>query len=280
MSTDPIVAGTDGSPRAEVAVDTAGELAQALGAPVHIVCVPGAIAGRDWPQRITAQEIVADSSDRLQGKGISVQTHLPNDRGDAALALVAVADDVGAQMLVVGNKGMTGLGRLLGSFPNRVSHHSRSNVLIVPTRSQSVAEFGGASIVVGIDGSSAGTRAVSEAIGLAGAFGGSLHMVPIAAGSAGSALTSAVAEAAGREVDAVAHEPQRDPVDALLGVAEQTGAVMIVVGSEGASEAERELASIPNKLSHKDAVSVLIVFAEEASDGEREAEGRVTAVDT
>ena len=136
MSQDPIVVGTDGSPRAELAVDKAGELAQALGVLVHVVCVPSAIAGKDWPPRITAQQIVADTADRLRGRGIAVQTHLP--KSDAAPGLVAVAEQEKAQMIVVGNKGMTGLGRAFGSLPNRVSHQARCHVLIVPTQSRSL----------------------------------------------------------------------------------------------------------------------------------------------
>jgi nucleotide-binding universal stress UspA family protein len=47
--------------------------------------------------------------------------------------LVQIADEQGAQMIVVGNKGMTGARRVLGSVPNHVSHHARCDVLIVST---------------------------------------------------------------------------------------------------------------------------------------------------
>src|ERR1700761_2305472 len=108
MSSGPIVVGTDGSSTAAVAVDKAGDLARGLGAPVHVVCVPSAIPAYDWPARITGQRIVAEAGERLRGRELTVQTHLPKDRGDAALALVAVADSEGAQMIVMGNRGMTG----------------------------------------------------------------------------------------------------------------------------------------------------------------------------
>jgi ubiquinone biosynthesis protein len=55
-------------------------------------------------------------------------------RKDPADALLAVADEVGASMIVVGSKGMHGARRLaLGNVPNKVSHHARCNVLIVAT---------------------------------------------------------------------------------------------------------------------------------------------------
>jgi nucleotide-binding universal stress UspA family protein len=44
-----------------------------------------------------------------------------------------IAESEGAQMIVVGNKGMTGARRVLGSVPNKISHHARCAVLIVPT---------------------------------------------------------------------------------------------------------------------------------------------------
>ena len=53
--------------------------------------------------------------------------------GDPADSLIAVAGEVGAQMIVVGNKGMLGARRVLGSVPNRVSHHADCCVLIVQT---------------------------------------------------------------------------------------------------------------------------------------------------
>jgi nucleotide-binding universal stress UspA family protein len=280
---DPIVAGTDGSPRAEVAVDKAGELAQALGVSVHVVCVPGAIAGKDWPQRITAQQIVADASDRLSGRGITVQTHLPKDEGDAALTLVAVAEGEQAQMIVVGNRGMTGSGRVLGSLPNRVSHRARCDVLIVPTKSRSLPEFGQRSIVVGTDGSSRATRAVRRAIGLAKALGGDLHIVSSSKSSDSSepALAEAATEAGNNGVNAVTHAREDDPADALLDVADKNEAVIVVVGSKGMHADEREwFGNIPDKLSHSGASSVLIVYTAEPTGSIDDSVNAVAAAET
>jgi nucleotide-binding universal stress UspA family protein len=270
MSTHPIIAGTDGSPRAERAVDKAGELAHALGAPVHVVCVPGAIDGQDWPPLVTAQQIVDDASERLRRRGIEVETHLPTDRWDAALVVVAVAEHVDAQMIVVGNKGMTGVRRLLGSLPNTVSHQARCNVLIVPTQSPEPQDLQGGSIVVGTDGSNGATQVVQEAIDLTKALRGELHVVSTAGSGDGSdpALARATADAANRGVDVTTHAPEGDPVDAVLAVAGDTDAAIIVVGSEGMHAGEREwFGGISDKISHKGKASVLIVFTGDA-DGD------------
>jgi nucleotide-binding universal stress UspA family protein len=146
--TDPIVTrhrrlGTD-----ELAVDRVGELAQALGAVVHIVnsyapisagavlAAAGGTAIADVPTdddaQARAEEIVGRARDRLAARGLNLRTHVCS--GAPAQALMTIADDEHAQMIVVGNRGMTGARRVLGSVPNRVSHNARCGVLIVPTR--------------------------------------------------------------------------------------------------------------------------------------------------
>lgn len=147
MSVDPIVVGTDGSPSAERAVDRAAGLARALGVPLHIVnsysvassagwmAAAGGIAAgdvySDEASRGAAEEIIARSRQRLAEFGIEVHTHACDI--DPAEALLTIAAGEGAQMIVVGNRGMTGARRVLGSVPNRVSHHAACAVLIVPT---------------------------------------------------------------------------------------------------------------------------------------------------
>lgn len=148
MSTDPIVAGTDGSAPAELAVDKAAELAGALGVAVHVVTSYASTSASSWmaaaggvavAEMITdeqaqarAEEIVRHTRDRLEGRGIRVQTHVCS--GEPAEALMMIAEGEHAQMIVVGNRGMAGARRMLGSVPNRVSHQARCGVLIVPTR--------------------------------------------------------------------------------------------------------------------------------------------------
>ena len=64
--------------------------------------------------------------------GVEVEPH-PR-QGDPADAILDVAEEVGADLIVVGNKGMTGAKRfLLGSVPNKISHHAPCGVYIVRT---------------------------------------------------------------------------------------------------------------------------------------------------
>ena len=64
--------------------------------------------------------------------GIEVRTH-PVE-ADPADAILNVAEEIKADLIVVGNKGMTGARRyILGSVPNNVSHHAPCSVIIVRT---------------------------------------------------------------------------------------------------------------------------------------------------
>jgi nucleotide-binding universal stress UspA family protein len=129
-----IVVGTDGSDTAERAVDRAGAIARAFGATIHVVSVysddktPLVGAGRQG-DRVHAQQAVDRAQERLAKEGVQSEAHVSNR--EAGRELVAIADETRAQMIVVGNRGMTGAKRLLGSVPNYVSHHAHCDVVIV-----------------------------------------------------------------------------------------------------------------------------------------------------
>lgn len=53
--------------------------------------------------------------------------------GSAAQALCDLAESVDADLLLVGNRGMHGGRRFLGSVPNTISHHAPCSVLIYET---------------------------------------------------------------------------------------------------------------------------------------------------
>jgi nucleotide-binding universal stress UspA family protein len=142
---DSIVVGTDGSETAKQAVSEAVRLAKALGAQVHVVSayepmrgarVTGAPEGaaQVWHPLPDDQveSILNSATAGVRLAGVQVTPHAV--RKDPADALIQVADEVKATMIVVGSKGMHGARRLsLGNVPNKVSHHARCNVLIVAT---------------------------------------------------------------------------------------------------------------------------------------------------
>jgi len=75
---------------------------------------------------------LSDAADVVREAGLEVETFARE--GDPADAILDVAEERDADLIVVGNKGMTGARRfLLGSVPNKVSHHAPCSVLIVRT---------------------------------------------------------------------------------------------------------------------------------------------------
>jgi nucleotide-binding universal stress UspA family protein len=118
-----ILVGTDGSKTAAVAVSRAVEVAKAVGAKVTIFSVGSAArAGR------TVEEEAKKHAD----SGVTIATETAE--GDAAGTIVDRAEKGDVDLLVLGNKGMTGASRFfLGSVPNKVSHHTPVALLIVRT---------------------------------------------------------------------------------------------------------------------------------------------------
>jgi nucleotide-binding universal stress UspA family protein len=142
-----IVVGTDGSETAGKAVREAIELARAVGASVDVVSAYEPVpdqrlraearqAPEDLQWMVNPREDVdatlRAAADQVEAAGVAVRTYARE--GDPADAILDVAEERGADLIVVGNKGMTGAKRfLLGSVPNKVSHHAPCSVLIIRT---------------------------------------------------------------------------------------------------------------------------------------------------
>jgi nucleotide-binding universal stress UspA family protein len=143
-----IVVGTDGSDTAREAVRQATELARQLDARLQIVSAYEPVSEQrlreeqvqvpkdlEWVvnPRSDVMALLEEARADASGAGVAdVETYAC--QGDAADAIIDVAEEQRADLIVVGNKGMTGAKRfLLGSVPNKVSHHSPCSVLIVRT---------------------------------------------------------------------------------------------------------------------------------------------------
>jgi nucleotide-binding universal stress UspA family protein len=82
--------------------------------------------------REDVEATLREAAETVEQAGVSVNTYARE--GDPADAILDVAEERGADLIVVGNKGMTGAKRfLLGSVPNKVSHHAPCSVLIIRT---------------------------------------------------------------------------------------------------------------------------------------------------
>jgi nucleotide-binding universal stress UspA family protein len=142
---DSIVVGTDGSDTAKLAVEEAVRMAKALGVELHVVSafeplrqarISGAPEGaaKIWAPLPDShvETRLSEAAAFVRTRDVKVTTHAIER--DPADALLEVAAEVQAAMIVVGSKGMHGARRLtLGNVPNQISHKARCNVLIVCT---------------------------------------------------------------------------------------------------------------------------------------------------
>src|SRR4051812_27544630 len=142
-----IVVGTDGSETAHKAVQQATDLAKQVGATVSLVSAYEPVSNqrlreesREVPKdlewmvnpREDVEATLKDAAEKVEGAGVKVDTFARE--GDAADAILDVAGEQHADLIVVGNKGMPGARRfLLGSVPNKVPHHAPCSVLITRT---------------------------------------------------------------------------------------------------------------------------------------------------
>ena len=142
-----IVVGTDGSDTATEAVRQAVDLAGAVGASLELVSAYEPVPSQRLRQeKLEAPEDIQwtinpreDVDATLEAAAALARTkNVPVNiyarQGDPADAILDVAEEQGADLVIVGNKGMTGAKRfLLGSVPNKVSHHAPCSVLIIRT---------------------------------------------------------------------------------------------------------------------------------------------------
>jgi nucleotide-binding universal stress UspA family protein len=277
-----IVVGTDLSTTAKYATDRAAALAQRLGAELYLVH-----AGSD----------PGDELDEL-AKGYGAETIV--EAGNPADVLINQTQALGADLLVVGSVGMSGAKRfLLGSVPNKVSHHAGTDLLIVKTDPPPKDSGDYDSILVGTDGSPTAMRAVEMASRLAKSLGVKPVVVtayqppteqelkrlkadpqdPVAqwgsktgnvpdefrwriadASQAKDVLERASEHAAKEGVEADVRALEGSAAETLIALAESEGFDVIVVGSVGMSGARRfMLGNVPHRISHHAPTDVLIL---------------------
>jgi nucleotide-binding universal stress UspA family protein len=142
-----IVVGTDGSDTATQAVRQAIELARSVGARIELVSAYEPVSDSrlredsvrvppdlQWivNPREDVEATLEAAADEIRAAGVEVEIFAR--QGDPADAILDVAEERDSDLIVVGNKGMTGAKRfLLGSVPNKVSHHAPCSVLIIRT---------------------------------------------------------------------------------------------------------------------------------------------------
>jgi nucleotide-binding universal stress UspA family protein len=138
-----VAVGTDGSETASKAVETAADMAHRYDAKLVLISafsdeghggrtnLSGSSLEIQWATSPAARltEQLERQQAALRASGIDCTTMI--EEGDPADVLVSLAERCGADLLVIGNKGMQR--RVLGSVPNTVTHKAGCSVLVVKT---------------------------------------------------------------------------------------------------------------------------------------------------
>jgi len=137
-----VIVGADDSATALQAVLVASEIAQLSGGKLHIVTAydPKAVRVDHLPPEFRYSSTINPADALLHGLTDIVHQNdlepiVHAATGEPAEAIVAVAAEIGADLIVVGNKGMKEVRRVLGSVPNSVAHSAPCSVLSVDTQS-------------------------------------------------------------------------------------------------------------------------------------------------
>jgi nucleotide-binding universal stress UspA family protein len=261
-----ILVGTDGSDTASKAVAHAVELAKRMGAELiisHSYAPPKGDVGapfgpsEPFPGIEVGKSILKDVEKRFGG---DVQLRSVLREGEPGDVLVDVAEEEGIDLLIVGNKGMTGAKRfVLGSVPNTVSHHAPCSVMIVNTTGgKDVGMY--KRVLAATDGSSTAGHAARVAAEIAKAAKAKLTLVYVGDSKEGEQTLAQAAKSLSNGVKVETRVKSGDPADKIIEAAEDESSDLIVVGNKGMTGAKRFLlGSVPNQVSHHAPCHVLIV---------------------
>lgn len=135
-----VLVGADDSQTARQAVVVASDMARLAGGKIHIVTAydPKSVRIDDLPADLRyastlhpADVLLNDLSEIAKQRDLEVVVHAST--GSPADAILHIAEQENADLIVVGNRGMKGARRVLGSVPNKVAHGAHCSVLIVDT---------------------------------------------------------------------------------------------------------------------------------------------------
>lgn len=222
-----IVVGTDGSDSADRALTVAAWLAGRVGAEL---VVSHAFGGPEDTRegRHVGASVLRDACARV-GEHVTPRPLLR--QGDPAEALISVAREEEADLIVVGNRGLSGRRVMMGTVPARVAGRAPCDLLIVHTTAEAEPP-NWTRVLIGSDGTATAERAAAR----------------------GSALAETLAARA--EVLRVTGE---EPAEGLVRAAADREADLVVIGNKGIPGARRFLSSVPSRVARRATCHVLLV---------------------
>ena len=254
-----ILVATDGSGTATRAVDLAARIAKATSATLHVISVygdPGS-GGPLQPEQAAGIDVATGLLEDVRkhhGDEITLETGA--HPGDPAEVIIAVAEKLGADLIVAGDRGMGSPKHVLGNIPNTLSHHAPCHLLLAHTDDGAVGDLRITKVVLATDGSATATSALRAGYALADAMGAKALVLTVAEAGDGARILEQTRKELDRDIDG--RVVQGSVTDAIVETAASIGADLIVTGSKGMQGARRLLGSVPNSVSHNTPCSLLI----------------------
>ena len=282
-----LVLATDGSDNAVRAADHAIFLASVFGAELHAISAAGVPEGAfarltesvRAKSAVEAEEAVATVTRKALATDVPTKTAVID--GPPVTVVTEAGND--ADMLVVGRHGHTGIGRfLVGSVTERVLETPPAPTLVVPAEADAHPDY--ETVVLLVDDSPVGRAATTMAIAVARTTRATLEPLAVvddrftdAPGlrraledEARQLLTDVAVEAAHAAVESTATVRTGVPAAELLAFADETGADLLVVGTDASRSLDRHVAtSVARRIVRRTTVPVLVVpvsFAAERAD--------------
>lgn len=249
-----VLVGTDGSPDAAAAVRIGAIVAGHLDVPLTIVRV-----GDDDERDRHAAHLILQEAATVAGAA-KVETRAA--MGKAPDVLLALANEEPAQLVVVGSAGLSkATSRLVGSTSNRLTHHSRADVLFARAPLPPVWNF----VALATDGSASSHHAVRHGLRVAAALGATPRLVTAArTQEAGNQTLAAAAAGLGQELGG---EVLVDSHAASAIVRAGWKYELVVIGNRGMSGPGRLLGSIANTITHELRTNLLLVNTTRGAGG-------------
>ncbi|MFC4948236.1 universal stress protein [Pseudonocardia sp. GCM10023141] len=246
-----VLVGTDGSPDAVAAVHLGATVAGLLAVPLAIVHAVEDVERDSHDGDLLLQEAAAVAA---AAGAPDVSTLLAE--GKAPQALLALADEEPEQLVVVGAAGLASTtSRLAGSTSNRLTHHSRADVLFVRAPLPQAWNF----VALATDGSTTSYEAVRHGLRLAHALDATPRLITAARSQeAGDDVLAAAAAGMGLDGD-VEREVLVDPQSASAIVNAGWKYELLAIGNRGMSGPSRLLGSIANTVTHELRTNLLLV---------------------
>jgi nucleotide-binding universal stress UspA family protein/nitrite reductase/ring-hydroxylating ferredoxin subunit len=249
-----IVCGVDGSATAADAQRIAALLAKTTRSALFVV--------HGTEKRDEGEPILERAKEAMRAVGVNPGAELRETSG--AEAVVDVADEKKAGLIVVGNRGLSRARRMLvGSVSNRISHHAPCDVLIVRADGFRPPEGLYRRVLIATDGSPTADRAASKGLELARQIGAKPTLIFVGHPKTGELVLNDTLQSAGGGDDVALRVIEGDPADEIVGTAWSEEFDLIVIGNKGMTATARFLlGSVPLKVLEAAHCDVLIVRTE------------------